>query len=350
MQGVFNLDDFEPLARDSLDPAAYAYFAGGSGDEVTLAENVAAFARRRLRPRVLVDVSGVDPATAFLGTEVSMPVGLAPNAQQGLAHPEGEVATAGAAADRGVLMCLSTIATRSLEEVAEASMGARWFQLYFHRDREVTQELVTRAEAAGYGAIVVTADLPVPGYRERELRTPVRFGDAYPFGNFRGVETAGEELLVLIADITNASVTWDDLDWLRDHTRLPVLVKGILTAEDARLAAQRGAAGIVVSNHGGRQLDRVPATIDVLEEVVEAAGAEMEVYLDGGVRRGTDVVVALALGARGVFIGRPYLFALAAAGQKGVEHALDLVRAEVLNAMALLGVTRPDEIRRSHVV
>ncbi|MGH2753666.1 MAG: alpha-hydroxy acid oxidase [Actinomycetota bacterium] len=354
LAGIFNLDDFEEPARQVLTPAAYAYYSGGAGDEVTLRENVDAFRRRRLRPRVMVDVSAIDTSTTFLGTPVPLPVGLAPTAQNRFAHPDGEVATARAAKAAGVVTCLSTIANRSLEDVAAVGDAPRWFQLYIHKDRGISKTLIERAAAAGYRAIVVTADLPYPGYRERELRSPVVFTAEAPsekeaFGNFAGFDTEGAALLDLLADVINCDVTWADLEWVRSASDLPVLVKGIMTGEDAALAVEHGAAGVVVSNHGGRQLDRVPATIDVLEEVVDAVAGRAEVYLDGGVRRGVDAVVALALGARGVFIGRPYLYALAAAGEAGILHALDLLSAEFENSLGLVGVKAVPELTRSHV-
>ena len=342
------LDDFEELARARLEPGAYDYYAGGAWDEVTLRDNVDAFGRYRLRPRVLRDVSAIDLRSEMLGTAVGMPVGLAPTALQTLAHPEGEVATARAAAAAEAMMCLSTIAGRSLEDVATAG-GPRWMQLYVFTDRDLSAQLVKRAEIAGYEAIVLTADLPVAGYRERDLRNHFVIPSSHGLGNFTGIDTSGQELLPFISSLNDASLTWDDVDWVRSLTSLPVLVKGILTAEDALLAVERGAAGIFVSNHGGRQLDRAPATIDVLEEVVDAVADRAEVYLDGGVRRGTDVLVALALGATGVFSGRPYLWALAAGGQAGVASALGLLRAEIVTAMALLGAPNVAAIERSHV-
>jgi 4-hydroxymandelate oxidase len=345
---IVNLADFEPMARDRMDPSAFDYYFGGAWDEITLRDNVAAFNRYRLRPRVLVDVSQVDMTVELLGTPVSMPLGLAPTALQQLADPEGEVATARACASENALMCLSTIASRSLEEVA-AIGGPRWMQLYVFSDRGLSEELVKRAEAAGFSALVVTADLPVPGYRERDARNQMPIPPGQALGNFTHLETEGE-LLPLIASLNDPSLTWADLEWLRGMTSLPIVVKGILTAEDARLAVEHGVDGIAVSNHGGRQLDRVPATIDVLEEIVEAADDRAEIYLDGGVRRGTDVLVARALGAKAVFFGRPYLWALAAMGEKGVRIALKILKTEIAIAMALLGTPTLSDITRAHVM
>jgi 4-hydroxymandelate oxidase len=328
---LFNVGDYERAAEERLDPASFGYFAGGANDEWTLRENVAAFGRWVLRPRMLVDVSQTTAATTVLGTEVSFPVLVAPMAFQGLAHPEGEKAMARGAAAAGTVMCLSTLSTAGLEEVAEAAPdGLRWFQLYWGPDRSKVQDLLERAAAAGYRAIVVTVDLPEVGRRERDLRT--------------GFVTPAS-----LSDVTDNSLTWRDLDWLRSHTTLPILVKGILTAEDAVLATEAGVEGIVVSNHGGRQLDGVAASLDALPEVVEAVGDRSEILLDGGVRRGTDVVKALALGARAVLVGRAALYGLAVGGGDGVERVLALLREEVELALALCGCASPADVTRAHV-
>jgi isopentenyl diphosphate isomerase/L-lactate dehydrogenase-like FMN-dependent dehydrogenase len=354
LDDVTRLDDFEPLARARMGAAELDYVAGGAGDEVTLADNVAAFRRWRLRPRVLIDVSEVDTSTMLLDAPVALPVAMAPVAFQHFAHADAEPASARAAARAGALFCLSTVSSRSLEEVAAAADAAggagaaRWFQLYVHRNRERAAELVARAAAAGYRAIVVTADLPLAGNRERDRRNAL----AYPqsFGNFEWAAGAGDDpIAATIGAFTDATLTWHDLAWLRSLTALPIIVKGILTAEDGALAMEHGAAGVVVSNHGGRQLDRTPATIDVLAEVVDAVAGRGEVYLDGGVRRGVDVLTALALGARGVLIGRPLVYALAAGGEAGVARAFEILAAELRTDMALLGVTRLDQLTRAHV-
>lgn len=349
MEEVFALDDFEALARERMDPGAFDYYAGGAWDEITLQENVVAFQRKRLRPRVLVDVSSIDLSTSVLGSHLAMPLGLAPAAFHGLAHPSAEVAVAEAAAKAGIVFCVSTLSSSSLEEVADGSDGRRWFQLYVYRDRKVSEELVKRAAAAGYEAIVLTVDLPLPGYRERELRRHFPFPGNRFVGNLSLVAGENERLVDLIADLHDASLTWRDVEWLRNVSALPVIVKGILTAEDARLAVDHGASAIFVSNHGGRQLDRTPATIDVLPEVVAAVDGRVEVYLDGGVRRGVDVLIALALGARAVFLGRPYLYALAAGGSDGVTRALDLLRTEIETGMKLLGAPSVRTIDRSYI-
>lgn len=339
-----NLRDFEELARACMDPAQFAFYAGGSLDEVTLGENEAAFARRRLRPRVLVDVSAIDTRTTVLGQPISGPVGVAPTAQHGLAHADAECASVRAAGAAGALFVMSTMSTRPVEEIGAAATGPIWFQLYLQDNLGPRSEaLIRRAEAAGCAAIVLTVDLAVPGRRERELRASLDMTMLRP-GNF-----AGETFVRDAAPPPPTRLSWNDLAWLRRTTSLPIVLKGIMTREDARLAVEHGVDAVWVSNHGGRQLDRAPATIDVLEEVVQAVQDRAEVYLDGGVRRGTDVATALALGARAVFIGRPVLFALACGGEEGVRLALDLMNAEVRYTMALLGAPSLSHITRAHV-
>jgi 4-hydroxymandelate oxidase len=332
-----NVWDYERLAEQKLDDNALAYFAGGAGDEVTLRDNLAAFERRKLRPRVLVDVSSVTTATTVLGTDVSMPVLIAPLAFQRLAHPDGEAATARAAAAAGTIMCLSSAATRSPREVADAceAQGARWFQVYVFTDRALTEGLIAEAVECGFGALVLTVDVPYLGRRERDLRIDFQLPEE--------LEPYGERLKGF-----DATLSWRDLEWLAGYG-LPVVVKGILTAEDARLACEHGAAAVVVSNHGGRQLDGVAASLDALAEVVEAVAGRAEVLLDGGVRRGTDVLKAIALGARAVLIGRAMLWGLAVDGQRGVAHVLELLRAEIELGLALLGCGSPAEVTRAHV-
>jgi 4-hydroxymandelate oxidase len=338
---IVNLHEFERHAAASMAPSAYDYVAGGSWDEVSLGEVDTAWRRYRLRPRVLVDVSRIDPSTTLLGAPAAFPVATAPMAVQGLAHPEGEIATARAAAAAGVPFTLSTMSSCSIEEVAEAAPdGVRWFQLYTQAHPGRSRSLVERAAAAGYSAVVLTVDLPVLGYRERDRR---HVFELPRLGNF-----AGEPLSPLHGD-PGPSLTWDDLATIRSWSGLPLVLKGIMTAEDARLAAEHGADGIVVSSHGARQLDRVAAPIDVLEEVVAAVAGRAEVWVDGGVRRGLDIAIALALGARGVLVGRPILWALAAGGQNGVERALAILREEFEITLALLGAATPAAIRREHV-
>jgi len=342
LAAIHSLHEFEPLARAAVDPGAFGYVASGAWDELTLADNLAAWRRRTLRPRVLVDVSGVTTATTLLGAATSMPVAIAPIAAHGLMHPDAELATARAAAAAGVPFTLSTFASRPIEAIAEAAPdAARWFQLYVQSDPGLTRELVQRAAAADYSALVLTVDMPVLGYRERDRRN--RFDTTDPR---RPLDLPG-------ADATAQpppTLTWADLEGIRAWAPgLPLVLKGILGAEDARLAVEHGADAVVVSNHGARQLDRVAASVDVLEEVVAAVDGRTEVWVDGGVRRGLDVTIALALGARGVLVGRPVLWALAAGGRAGVERALAILREEIELALALLGATAPGEVTRAHV-
>jgi 4-hydroxymandelate oxidase len=344
---LISLLDLEAIAEAQLDPAAFAYYAGGAADEVTLRDNPLAWARHRLRPRVLVDVSSVDPSATVLGTPVAMPVGVAPTALHGLAREEAELATARAAARAGVLFCLSSLASRPMEDLAEVD-GPRWYQLYAHSDRGITGDLVARAAASGYGAIVLTVDLPVFGRRERELRSGFAQPSAAGYGNFARYARDGD-VAAVTAGLHTSLLTWDDLAWLREESELPLVLKGVLTAEDARAAVDHGIAAVWVSNHGGRQLDRTQASADVLEEVATAVDGRAEVYVDGGVRRGSDVLAARALGATAAFVGRPMLFALAAGGEEGVAEALGVLRAELENAMALLGTPAVADVTRSHV-
>ena len=342
MPDAFNLDDFEAIARARMAPEHFDYVAGGAGEERSVAENRAAFGRYRLRPRMLVDVSSVELETSVLGTPIALPVAVAPMAMQALAHPDGELPIARAAAAEGALYCLSTVSSRSLEDVAEVSSGPRWFQLYVN-NRPQARQLVERAAAAGYSAIVLTVDLPELGYRERDLRNG--FELAGPWGNLPADEPEGLDDLL---DMRGVALTWSDLVEIRSWSSLPLVLKGILTAEDAQLAVEHGADGIVVSNHGGRQLDAVVAPLDALGEVVAAVGGRAEVYLDGGIRRATDILVALALGARAVFIGRPFFYALSL-GEEGVARAFAIVRQELELAMALLGTPSLDRIGPEHV-
>jgi 4-hydroxymandelate oxidase len=299
---------------------------------------------------MLVDVSEGTTATTVLGTDVSMPVLVAPTAFQRMAHPEGEVAMARGAAAAGTLMCLSTAATATIEEVAAAAPEAtRWFQLYWSADRGVVQDLVERSAAAGYRAIVVTVDLPEVGRRERDLRTGFEVPEHVPVPALLALAESAGITSAELDRLTDNSLTWRDLEWLRSLTSLPLLVKGILTAEDAELACEAGVEGIVVSNHGGRQLDGVAASLDALPEVAQAVGDRAEVLLDSGIRRGTDVVKALALGAQAVLAGRAPLWGLAVGGADGVERVLKLLREEIELALALCGCASPAEVTRAHV-
>ncbi len=336
-----NVFEYEALAQAKMNPAFWDFYQGGSDDEVTLRANRTAFERIRLRPRVLVDVSAgaLNMRTTVLGTPVSMPILVAPTALHSMAHPEGECATAQGAGTANTLMIASTTATRSIEEIAQAASGPLWFQLYVYPSFQVAEKLVRRAEAAGYRAIVLTVDLPYLGNREKDRRNNVTIPPE-PFyeANFVDVEEKGQPWVPL---------TWESLSWLRSITSLPVLVKGILTAEDAVLAVEHGVTGIIVSNHGGRQLDTALASIDALPEIVEAVTGRCEVYIDGGIRRGTDILKALALGARAVLVGRPILWGLAANGAQGVFQVLEILRKELELSMALAGRPTLDSIDRT---
>jgi len=344
-----NVDDFEEAARARLEPGVFGYFAGGAGDEHTLRGNSAAFERWQLRPRVLVDVATVSTAATVLGTEVAFPLLVAPTAFQRLADPEGELATARAAASAGTVMALSTLSSVSPGDLAAAAPGApQWFQLYWSTDRGFTKELVESAAEAGHSAIVLTVDFPVAGRRERDLRASFALPDDLPLPNLP-VRIEREDFHANLGSIVDSTLTWRDLEWLRSCSALPLVLKGILTAEDALLAAEHGAAAVIVSNHGGRQLDGVPPTLDALPEVVEAVGERIEVLLDGGIRRGTDVLKALALGARAAMSGRAVLWGLAAGGEDGARQVLELLRAEIEAGLKLLGCASPAEVTRGHV-
>ena len=348
LDGMWALRDFEPLARERLHPGAWGYISGGSWDEATLRDNPEAWARYRLLPRVLRDVSRVDTSTVVLGRTAALPFGVAPAALHGLAHADGECATARAAAAAGTIFCLSTAASRSIEEVAAAAPDARrWFQLYPTEDRDFTRALVERAVRAGYEAIVLTVDLPVFGYRESDRRLAFEMA-ADSLAHFARDER-GQSFEEIIAK-AYVPITWDDLAVIAGWSSLPLIVKGVLHPEDARLAAEHGAAAVWVSNHGGRQLDRTPAAADALRPVLDAVADRVEVYVDGGIRRGTDVVTALALGARAVFAARPFLWALAVAGEAGVARAFAILREETELAMALLGARSVAELAPEHVL
>jgi isopentenyl diphosphate isomerase/L-lactate dehydrogenase-like FMN-dependent dehydrogenase len=362
---AINIDDLRRLAKRRLPRAVFDFADGGAEDERTLRANSSDFAKLVFRPKVLVNVSQRDQTTTILGQPVSSPLIVAPTGLAGMLWPRGEVEAAKAAANRDVIFTLSTLGACSVEEVAEASAGPLWFQLYVMKDREVTRTLVERAQRAGYKALCLTVDLPVLGQRERDLRNGatippkvtvrnvvdvlqrlgwlrrVWFGPEITFKNFVGSSAALSKdtgtLWQYVSSLNDPSVDWDDLAWFRSLWPGPIAIKGIMTAEDARRAVSEGIEAIVVSNHGGRQLDSLPSAIEVLPEIVEAVGGRAEVILDGGVRRGTDVVKALALGARACMIGRPMLYGLGAGGQEGVERSIDILKAEIDRALALLG-------------
>lgn len=335
--------DYEPFARERMTPQAWAYLAGGAADELTLADNLAAFQRVRLLNRVLEDLKGGHTRLQLCGLDLDYPILLAPVAFQKLAHPEGELASVLGASAMGAAMVVSTQASVSLEAIAQASQTPLWFQLYIQPDRDFTRELVRRAEAAGYRALVVTVDAPVNGMRNREQRSGFALPEGVEAVNLKGMRSLPPSVAqpgaspLFGSPLLEHAPTWKDLEWLQSLTRLPVLVKGVMNPRDAARAVEQGVAGIVVSNHGGRTLDGLPATLDVLPAVARAVAGRVPVLLDGGIRRGTDVFKALALGANAVMIGRSYVHGLATAGASGVAHVLHLLRTELEVAMALAG-------------
>ncbi|CAN6571152.1 unnamed protein product [Malus baccata var. baccata] len=347
-----NVNEYQELARQALPKMYYDYYTGGAEDQHTLKENVEAFRRITLRPRILVDVSRVDMSTTVLGYKISAPIILAPTAMHQLAHPEGEVATARAAAACNTIMILSYMSTCTVEEVALSCNAVRFFQIYVYKRRDISAQMVRRAEKNGYKAIVLTADTPRLGRREADIKNKMV---APQLRNFEGLiltevdSDEGSNLEAFAKGSFDASLCWEDIGWLKSITNLPILIKGVLTHEDARKAMEVGVAGIVVSNHGARQLDYTPATISVLEEVVHAVGGKIPVLFDGGIRRGTDVFKALALGAQAVLVGRPVVYGLAANGKQGVKRVVEMLKDEFELTMALSGCPSVRDITRSHV-
>ncbi|RWR81809.1 glycolate oxidase [Cinnamomum micranthum f. kanehirae] len=383
---ITNVMEYEAIAKEKLPKMVYDYYASGAEDQWTLQENRNAFSRILFRPRILIDVTKIDTTATVLGFKISMPIMIAPTSMQKMAHPEGEYATARAASAAGTIMTLSSWATSSVEEVASTGPGIRFFQLYVYKDRNVVAQLVRRAERAGFKAIALTVDTPRSGRREADIKNRFTLPPHLTLKNFEGLDlgkmdkTNDSGLASYAAGQVDQSLSWKskergesrvpdkgslqlfaalregrvtqmkDMKWLQTITHMPILVKGVMTAEDTRIAIQAGAAGIIVSNHGARQLDYAPATISCLEEVVKAAQGRVPVFMDGGVRRGTDVFKALALGASGIFIGRPVLFSLAAEGEAGVRKVLKMLRDEFELTMALSGCTNLKEITRNHIV
>jgi 4-hydroxymandelate oxidase len=348
---LLSLADYERAACEILDPAALSYIAGGATDEVTLRDNVAAWRRLALRPRMLVGVGRRDPSVELLGVRRPHPLLIAPTAFQRLAHRDGEIATARAAAATSTIICLSTFATTTPEALAEAVPDApRWFQLYVFSDRGVSRDLVARAVEHGYEALVVTVDVPVAGVRERELRAGVRSLHGEQLASAAAAGASGEMTPADFGELVDPDLSWDDIERFVAESPLPVLVKGILTAEDALLAVAHGASGVIVSNHGGRQLDTVLSGADALPAIVEAAADQLDVLVDGGIRRGTDVVKALALGARAVLIGRPILCGLAVDGAQGAQRVIEILLAELDNALALAGSPQASNLDATFVM
>ncbi len=353
-----NVDELESFCEGLLPRGAFDYYAGGAEDEQTMRANREAFQEFFLRPRVLTGLGAVDTESEVLGIPVRAPILVALTAFQKLAHPDGECATARAAGRSGTLMTLSTISSTGLEDVAAAATGPLWFQLYVYKDRGITRELLRRARAAGYRGVVLTVDTPVLGRRERDLRNGFHLPPGIRLENLAWLEhevggitgwSEASSFWKYIHEQLDASLSWEAVTWLREESGLPVLIKGVLTGEDARLAVEHGADAVIVSNHGGRQLDGCEPTIRALSEVVEAVAGRAEVLMDGGVRRGTDVLKALALGAKAVQVGRPVLWGLTLGGEDGVVKVFDMLYAELECAMALCGVDKIAAIRPEHV-
>ncbi len=347
---LISLADYERAAVEVMDPRSHTYLAGGATDEKTMRDNVAAWSRLAIRPRMLVGVQTPDLSVELLGRRRPHPVLIAPMAFHRLAHREGEIATARAAAATGTIMCLSTLATASPTALAEGVPDvARWFQLYVFKDRGVSRELVEQATAQGFEALVVTVDLPAFGIREREIRSRVTTPAVEQVPAAAAAGASGQMTPAGLAALVDPALTWRDIEQFAAESPLPVVVKGILTGADARLAADHGAAGVVVSNHGGRQLDTVLSGADALVEVVDAIGDQIDVLVDGGVRRGTDVLKALALGARAVLVGRPVLCGLALDGAAGAQRVLEIVIGEFRNALELAGAPDARRLDRGFV-
>jgi 4-hydroxymandelate oxidase len=350
------LKELEGFAREKLHQMTFDYYAGGAGDELTLKDNVEAYDRIKLRPKMLVDVSQLNMSVELFGNRINSPVMIAPMAFHRLAHEDGEAAMARAAGRANTVMVVSTLATSSLEEVAEAANSPLWFQLYVYKDKKITVDLVERAEKAGYKAIVVTVDSPVLGRRFRDVRNLFHLPQNLKMGNLNETlqnipETEhGSGLAAYISSLYDVSLTWKDLEWIAGLTKLPVLVKGVLRGDDTERAIDSGARGIVVSNHGGRQLDSTIATIDALPEVVKAAEGRVPILLDGGIRRGTDVLKALALGAKAVLVGRPLLWGLAINGEDGAYSVLEMLNDELKNALMLAGYPDVQAVTKDLIV
>jgi 4-hydroxymandelate oxidase len=347
---LLSVADYARAARATLSKDVLDYYEGGALDEIALRENVAGWEKLKLYYHVLAGVGPRELKTAVLGQPISMPIAIAPTAFHKLACPEGELAAARAAKSAGTLFILSSLSNTVMEAVFAEAASPRWFQLYIYKDREVTRALVQRAEAAGAEAIVLTVDAPGLGMRERDMRNRFTLPQGLcvenlsPLGKGKMPEVKGSGLAAYVRDNFKSDLSFNDLDWLCGCTRLPVVVKGVCRSDDARRIAEHGAKAIVVSNHGGRQLDTAPATCEVLPSVVDATGDRCEIYIDGGIRRGSDVLKAIALGARTILIGRPILWGLCVNGQEGAANILEIFRRELDEAMLLCGCTKLTDI------
>ncbi|PYK94467.1 MAG: alpha-hydroxy-acid oxidizing enzyme [Verrucomicrobia bacterium] len=352
-ESLLNIDDYHRAARARLPKDVLDYYEGGALDEITLRENTAGWERLKLYYHVLAGVGTRDLSTTILGQSISLPIGIAPTAFQKLACAAGEIATANAAKSAGTLFILSSFSNTAMESVLPQAASPRWFQLYVYKDRAITEDLVRRAEAAGTEAIVVTVDAPGLGTRERDMRNSFRLPDdlalenLVPLGKGNFPKVTGSALAAYVRENFKSDLKFEDLDWLCGCTRLPIIVKGVCRGDDARRAAEHGAKAVVVSNHGGRQLDTAPATCEALSAVAAAVGDLCEIYVDGGIRRGSDVLKAIALGARAVLLGRPILWGLCVGGAQGATDVLEILRRELDEAMLLCGCTELGDINRS---
>lgn len=344
---IVNLHELEADAAEVLAPGPFGYIAGGAGDEWTLAENRRAFDDVTIIPRRLMGFGLPDLSTTVLGAKMSLPVMVAPMATHGLAHASAEAGTARGAGAAGAVFCAATMSNVTLEDIAAATSGPKWFQLYFAKDPGLNRDLIKRVEAAGYGAIIFTVDLEFPGNREADRRNRFSVPSSLTFPNLSGAAAAGG--FGGLRNVVKGDLSWADLEFLRAETRLPIIVKGILSPADADLCLKHGANAVQVSNHGGRQLDGVPAAIAALPAIVDVLQGRAPVIMDGGVRRGIDVFKAIALGASAVAIGRPVLYGLALGGWQGVKSVIDKLRAEFMLAMKLSGCAAVDQITRAHV-
>lgn len=358
MNPLICVNDYEEFAKNALPKNSLDYYKSGACSEFTLRLNQDAFQRLRIRPRMMIDISNRTCSTTVLGHKISHPIGVSPTAMQKMAHPDGELANARAVGSFGSIFILSTLSTSSMEEVAQAAPNTiKWFQLYIYKDRTLTREMVLRAEKAGFKALVLTVDACIFGTRYDDMRNKFKLPSHLRLGNFVGIEsnkinsakdTSG--LTEYVNGLFDDSLSWKDVAWLKGITRLPLIVKGLLTAEDAKIAADLGVAGIIVSNHGARQLDTVPASIEALPEIAKAVGNRCEIYFDGGIRYGTDVFKALALGARMVFVGRPAVWGLTHSGEEGVKKVLGILGSEFDVALALTGCNSVSDIKKDMVV
>ncbi|KAF5910929.1 hypothetical protein HPG69_000893 [Diceros bicornis minor] len=340
------LTDFQARARERLSKLTWDYIEGGAGEGFTQEDNITAFKKIRLRPRYLKDVSEVDTRTTIQGEEISAPICISPTGFHCIAWPDGEMSTARAAQAAGICYVTSTYASCTLEDiVSTAPGGLRWFQLYVQRDRQLNRQLIQRVESLGFKALVITVDVPISGNRWHDVRNQLDLKTNLLLKDLRSPKERNSMPSLQMSRI-DPSICWDDLSWLQSITQLPIILKGILTKEDAELAVKHNVQGIIVSNHGGRQLDEVPASIDALTEVVAAVKGKIEVYMDGGIRTGNDVLKALALGAKCIFLGRPILWGLACKGERGVEEVLNILKNEFHTSMTLTGCRSVAEINR----